>query len=101
MPAPLPTRKFLVNLVGVLCLVTAPLWLYLLLFPEGYAYTAGIFVFLAVLVADSGMLMHVSRQDPELRHIMIVGLFVKFMGAAAYVTMMLHYYQGAGDVFAY
>jgi hypothetical protein len=87
-------------MVGVLCLTASPLWLYLLLFPEGYDYLAGIFVLFAAVVANIGLVIHVSRDDAELRHIMLVGFFVKLMGAAAYLTVMLHYYHG-GDLFGY
>src|SRR3954453_563144 len=101
MPAPAPTRKFVVHVVGVLCLITAPLWLYLLLFPEGYGYLMGIFIFLAALVVDLGLILHVSRHDGELRQIMTVGLFLKMLGAAVYLAMIMKLYNGAGDMFAY
>jgi len=100
MPAPRVTRKSIVNFVGVLALAASPFWLYALLFPEGYAYVAGIFVLFAALLVNIALIIHVSRQDAELRHIMLVGLFVKLMGAAAYLTVMLHYYHG-GDMFGY
>ncbi len=101
MSAPAPTPKFVVHVVGVLCLITAPLWMYLLLFPEGYPYLTGIFVFLAALVVDFGLILHVSRDDGELRRIMTVGLFLKMLGAAAYLAMIMKLYNGGGDMFGY
>jgi hypothetical protein len=100
MPVPVPGRSTVVNLLGGICLVTAPLWIYLLLFPEGYEYAAGIFILIAALAVNGALVMHVSREDGELRRIMSVGLFVKLAGAALYLTLMLHYYHG-GDLFAY
>ena len=99
MPVPTPSRALLIKFISVLCLVTAPLWLYLLLFPEGFDYATGIVVFVIVLIVDFGLILHVSRNDEELRRIMTAGLFLKLMAAAVYIAMMIHYYEGGDALF--
>jgi hypothetical protein len=99
MPIPTPNRALLTKFVSVFCLLTAPLWLYFLLFPADYDYANGIVVFLIVLVVDVGLILHVSGNDEELRKIMTTGLFLKLFAAAVYMTFMIHYYQGGDFLF--
>src|SRR3954467_11307326 len=99
MAIPIPNRRLLTHSLGVLCLVTAPPWLYVLLFPEGFDYAAGIVVFVVVLVIDMGLIVHFSRHDEELRKIMMAGLFLKFLAAAAYLALMIYFYQGGDALF--
>jgi hypothetical protein len=100
MSLPLPGRSTVVSVVGGICLLTAPLWIYLLLFPEGYGYATGIFVLFVALAVNGALILHASRDDGEVRRIMMVGFFLKLAGAACYLTLMLHYYHG-GDLFSY
>src|SRR4051812_19253947 len=98
MPIPIPNRRLLTQSVSVLCLATAPLWLYVLLFPE-HDFAAGLVVFVVVLIADAGLILHFTRHDEELRKIMTAGLFLKLFAAAVYLAMMIYYYEGGDALF--
>src|SRR6266404_9039244 len=99
MPIPTPDRALLTKSIGVLCLLTAPFWLYFLLFPADYDYANGIVVFLIVVIIDVGLILHVSGNDEELRKIMTAGLFLKLLAAAVYTAMMFHFYGGGDSIF--
>ncbi len=99
MPIPTPSRATLVNLISFICLITFPLWIYFLLFPKGYDFASGIVVFFVIVLLDMALIMHVSRTDGELRKIMVAGLFFKFLAAAAYLTVALHFWQGGDFMF--
>jgi len=99
MPIPTPNRAVLTQFISVLCLVTAPLWLYFLLFPGDFDYANGIVVFIVVVIVDAGLILHVTRNDEELRKIMTAGLFFKLLAAAAYLALMIHYYRGGDSLF--
>src|SRR5437773_2727029 len=99
LPVPTPTRATLTNMIGFMCLVTTPLWLYFLLFPLGYDYANGIVVVLVVVVIDGVLILHVGRGDAELRKILAVGFFLKMFAASAYLTYMLRYYHGGDFMF--
>jgi len=66
MPIPTPTRTLLIKFISVLCLVTAPLWLYFLLFPGDFDYANGIVVSIVVVIVNAGLILHVTRNDEEL-----------------------------------
>jgi hypothetical protein len=99
LPIPTPTRTTLTNVIGFMCLVTTPLWLYFLLFPLGYDYANGIAVFMVVVIIDGVLILHVTRGDLDLRKIMAVGFFLKMFSASAYLTYMLRYYHGGDFMF--
>jgi hypothetical protein len=73
--------------------------LYLLLFPQGYDFANGVIVFFVVLIVDGTLILHVSRNDAELRRTMTIGFFLKLVAAASYMTLMIHYYQGGDFMF--
>ena len=99
MPIPRPNRAVLVNFTGFLCTIASPFWVYFLLFPKGFAYANGIVVFFVVIILNLALIMHVSRNDAELRKIMTVGFFFKLLAAAGYLTFTLMSHGGADYIF--
>ena len=56
-------------------------------------------MFFVATILNLALILHVSRNDAELRKIMTVGFFFKLLGAAAYLTFTLMSHGGADYIF--
>ena len=100
-----PRLGLVVNLVGVLLIVSTPFWLYELF--EIYEEFVPISVFAAasavVLIVGANylLILHCSRRHPALRRLMAVGILAKLAAAGLYVSMVVRLYDYAADMTHY
>lgn len=105
-PWRLSTRlSHIVNVTGVLLLVSAPFWLYELfgIYDEDLPvslFVSGSTVAL-VLALNFVLILHCSRRHPSLRRLMAVGLLAKMAAAGLYVTMVVRVYLYSADMSHY
>jgi hypothetical protein len=90
------------QIVAALVLLSAPAWLYFLLFP-GYGSSTPwdwVTILLLMFVAF-GVAGFVSRGDRFLRRVMVVGLLCKFVACAASLYLAFYVYNGSADALSY
>ena len=83
-----PRLSLVVNLAGVLLLVSAPFWLYELfaIYDEGITISrfASASTVALILAANYVMILHCTRRHPSLRRLMAIGLLAKLAAAGLY-----------------
>jgi len=100
-----PRLSMVVNLAGVLLLVSAPFWLYELfgIYEEGVVisdFTAAATVAL-ILIFNYVLILHCTRRHPSLRRLMAVGLLAKVAAAGLYISMVVRLYHYSADLAHY
>ena len=100
-----PRLSSIVNLTGVLLLVTAPFWLFELFgIYEEYApislFAAASTVAL-IMGVNYVLILHCTRRHPSLRRLMAVGMLAKMAAAGLYITMIVRLYNYATDTTHY
>jgi len=97
----------LVRLIGFLCILSSPLWVYGLFFPFPSDYwikndAAAFFLVLVLLVAIQAFLIRaVAARDHFTAEVMMVGFLLKLAAVSAYMFTSVRIYEGVGDVFFY
>ena len=100
-----PRLSLIVNLVGVLLVVSAPFWLYELF--GVYDESAAISLFAAastvalIMGVNCVLILHCTRRHPSLRRLMAVGMLAKIAAAGLYITMIVRLYGHAADASHY
>jgi hypothetical protein len=100
-----PRLSLIVNVTGVLLLVTAPLWFHEL-FGIYYEVTS-ISVFAAastvalLLVINFVLILHCTRSHPSLRRLMLVSIMAKVAAAGLYLSMVVRLYYYIADMAHY
>ena len=100
-----PRLNLIVNVVGVLLLVSAPFWLHELFGVYEEELPVSLFVsgstVALILALDYVLIMHCSRRHPSLRRLMAVGLLAKMAAAGMYITMVVRVYSYSADMSHY
>lgn len=100
-----PRLSLVVNLAGVLLLVSAPFWLYELfaIYDEGITISrfASASTVALILAANYVMILHCTRRHPSLRRLMAIGLLAKLAAAGLYITMVVRLYNYSADLAHY
>jgi hypothetical protein len=94
---------------GLISVLTAPLWVYGLLFPFSGAFQAilgnnaltNLIVLLITLVLGIGLVQKASKGDAFLRRVMAVGLLFKLIAAAAFLYVFFQLYDIGTDSLVY
>jgi len=97
-----PRLSSIVNVTGVLLLISAPFWLFELfgIYEEDMSislFAAALTVAL-ITVFNLVLVLHCTRQHPSLRRLMAVGLLAKMAAAGLYITMVVRLYNYAADM---
>jgi hypothetical protein len=100
-----------VTLVGFICILTAPFWVYNLFlpFPSGFEAFLGLendltrllWVFVLVLVVQIALMQKVSAGDRFVSEVMVVGFLFKLAAVSAYMFMAFRVYEGTADSLHY
>ncbi len=94
--------SLIVNVIGVLLLVSAPFWLYELFGIYEEHMPISMFVSAStvalILAANYVLILHCSRRQPSLRRLMAVGLLAKTAAAGLYITMVVRVYSYSTDM---
>jgi hypothetical protein len=97
-----PRLSAIVNLAGVLLLVSAPFWLFELfgIYEEDMSISSFVAASTVALIAifNFVLILHCTRQHPSLRRLMAVGLLAKMAAAGLYVTMVVRLYNYSADM---
>ena len=100
-----PRLSLIVNLAGVLLLVSAPFWLHELFATYNEEISISLFAALstvALIVSfDYVLMLHCTRGHPSLRRLMAVGILAKLAAAGLYVTMVVRVYDYTADMSHY
>ncbi len=100
-----PRLSLIVNVMGVLLLVSAPFWLHELFGVYEEELPISLFVsgsaVALVLAANYVLILHCSRRHASLRRLMAVGLLAKMAAAGLYVTMVVRVYSYSADMSHY
>lgn len=100
-----PTLSLIVNVSGLLLLVTAPVWLYGLfaVYEEEMSIPLMTATWAAalILLINYVLVMYCSRQHPSLRRLMAVGLLAKVAAAGLYIIMVVRLYNYVADMTHY
>lgn len=99
----------IVKLVGTVCILSAPVWVYKLFFPfpEDFPLDiqnqfAPLLIVLFVMLLLAAVLVHrLSAGDRFLAEVMMVGYLLKLAAVSAYLLTVVHLYEGVGDLFLY
>jgi 4-amino-4-deoxy-L-arabinose transferase-like glycosyltransferase len=108
------TRQFestqietIVKLVGFICVLSAPLWVYGLFFPfpsyfgiENHLPTV-LLVLVLVLAVQLVLIQKVSSGNRFTAEVMGVGFLLKLAAVSAYMYMTFHVYEGTADALLY
>src|SRR5512132_288877 len=90
--------ELLIDVLRVLCAVTAPYWLYLLFsYADRDVFTAIILVPLIVLL-NVGMVLRLSRGDRFLTRVASLAVFLKIAAGTVYLQMVFKLWNGAADL---
>ena len=94
--------SLIVNVVGVLLLVTAPFWLFELfaIYDEEMSISlfAAAFTVALIMAFNYFIILHCTRRHPSLRRLMAVGMLAKMAAAGLYVTMVVRLYDYGADM---
>jgi hypothetical protein len=97
----------IVNVAGVLLLVSAPFWLFELFAIYEYEGDMSISVFAAastvalIIGLNYILILHCTRRHPSLRRVMAVGMLAKMAAAGLYITMVVRLYDYGADMAHY
>src|ERR1700691_6282894 len=106
-----PRLSLIVNVAGVLLLVSAPFWLFEL-FAVYEDMSMSVFAAAStvalIISLNCILILYCTRRHPSLRRLMLVGMLAKMAAAGLYVTMvvlvynydadMAHYFHAAQDL---
>src|ERR1700719_107081 len=93
--------------IGFICIVTAPLWVYGLLFPFPLDFGIEneplrvIPVLALVIVVQLALIQRLSTGDRFMAGVMVVGFLFKLAAVSAFMFMVARVYDGAADVTVY
>src|ERR1700730_4235909 len=97
----------IVKLVGFICILSAPLWVYGLFFPfpsdfdiENHGPTV-LLVLVLVLALQLGLIQKISAGDRFTAGVMVVGFLLKLAAVSAYMFMAFRVYEGTADALHY
>ena len=97
-----------VKVVGVSCLLTAPWWIYYLIFCDYEAYDflvqnalVSLRAILAIVVINLLFVRAAIRRDLKAGLPMIVGYMLKLASSAIFLYLVLNVYEGAADMVGY
>ena len=94
--------SLIVNVVGILLLVTAPFWLFELfvIYDEEMSISlfAAAFTVALIMSFNYFLILHCTRRHPSLRRLMAVGMLAKLAAAGLYVTMVVRVYDYGADM---
>jgi len=100
-----PRLNSIVNLAGVLLLVSAPFWLFELFGVYDEQFPVSLFAAASTVALIVGLdlilILLWTRGHPSLRRLMAVGLLAKMAAAGLYVTMVVRVYGYAADMTHY
>ena len=100
-PGPIKYRNLL-TILGLLLVLSAPGWLYLLFFAsDWFDYSSALLQVPPVLIIHSVLVGIASRQDGFLRRVMLVGTLAKLACASAFLYMAFHLFNAAADALHY
>src|SRR6266566_435362 len=100
-------QETLVKLVGFLCILSSPLWVYGLFFPFPFNYPienklpALLLVLALVLAIQVILIRRMSGGDHFMAEVMIVGFLLKLAAVSAYMFMSVRVYESVADSFFY
>jgi hypothetical protein len=100
-------QQTLVNVIGFMCILIAPLWVYGLFFPFPPNYpiennsSALLLVLILVLTVQVIFIRRITAGDQFMAEVMIVGFLLKLAAVSAYMFMTVRVYEGVADVFFY
>src|SRR5438477_6478794 len=86
--------------IGVICVVSAPLWCGALFFSGDYEIGAALIVVPILALLSFVAVLHVSHQDALLRLVMCSALLLKLAAAGTYLFLVFRVFEG-GDVLIY
>jgi hypothetical protein len=96
-----------IKLVGFICVISAPLWVYGLFFPFPPALDIGndlptvLLVLVLVLALQLVLIQKISAGDRFTAEVMVVGFLLKLAAVSAYMFMAFRVYGGSADVLHY
>lgn len=97
--------NLIVNVLGVLLVVSAPFWLFELfgIYEEHLPISMFISASTVALIVtfDYVLILHCSRRHPSLRRLMVVGFLAKLAATGLYITMVVRVYNYAADMSHY
>src|SRR6202790_367413 len=100
-----PRLALIVNVTGVLLLISAPFWLFELfgIYEEDMSISlfASALTVALIVTLDYVMILLCTRRHPSLRRLMAVGLLAKMAAAGLYITMVVRVYTYAADMVHY
>jgi hypothetical protein len=100
-----PRVGLIVNLAGVLLLVSAPFWLFELFGVYEEQFPISLFAAASTVALIVGinviLILLCTQRHPALRRLMAVGLLAKMAAAGLYVTMVVRVYEYAADMTHY
>ena len=100
-----PRLGLMINLAGILLLVSAPFWLYELfdIYDEDVpiSWFAAASTVALIVTFNYVLILYCTRRHPSLRRLMAVGLLAKLAAAGLYVTMVVRLYDYAADMSHY
>ena len=100
-----PRLGSIVNLAGVLLLVSAPFWLFELFGVYEEQFPVSLFAAASTVALIVGinfvLILLCTQRHPALRRLMAVGLLAKMAAAGLYITMVVRVYDYAADMAHY
>src|SRR5947207_8386718 len=100
-------QEGLVKLIGFLCILSSPLWVYGLFFPFPSNYTienklpALVVVLVLTLIAQVLLIHRITAGDHFMAEVMMVGFLLKLAAVSAYMFMSVRVYESVADSFFY
>jgi hypothetical protein len=97
--------SLLVNMTGVLLLVSTPFWVHELfgIYEENISISLfpAVSTVMLIVLADYLLIMHCSRGNPSLRRLMSVAMLAKLAAAGMYLSMVVRVYDYTADTAHY
>jgi len=97
--------SLIVNVSGVLLLVSAPFWLFELFAIYEEDVSISMFAAASTVALIMGLnyilILHCTRRHPSLRRLMAVGMLAKMAAAGLYITMVVRLYNYSADMAHY
>ena len=102
-------QERLVTWVGLACILSAPAWIYGLLFPFPSSFPLAIendlaslsVIVLVVLTLQIAFILRLGASNRFIAEVMMVGFLLKLAAVSAYIFTAVHVYGSVGDVFFY
>ena len=100
-------QQTLVKVIGFVCVLSAPLWVYGLFFPFPSDFPiennlpALVLVLVLVLAGQVILIRRMTAGDHFMAEVMAVAFLLKLAAVSAYIFMSVRVYEGVADVFFY